>query len=41
MTALFYLESLIAGTKISSIPVQASELEFLKRLMLTEQGVQP
>jgi hypothetical protein len=33
MTALMYLESLIAGQKVSSIPVQLSELEFLYTLL--------
>lgn len=37
MTALEYLESLILGQEVSSIPVQKNELEFLKRLMLNEK----
>jgi hypothetical protein len=38
MTSLQYLESLIAGMKMGSeIPVQLSELEFLKTLLLQEQ----
>lgn len=38
MSALEYLESLIAGIKMgSSIPVQKSELELLKALMLQEK----
>jgi len=40
MTALQYLESLIAGQKCSSIGVQTCELEFLRILMLT-QGKNP
>lgn len=36
MTPEFYLESLIAGAKISSIPIQHSELEFLLMLMRGE-----
>ena len=37
MTAQFYLESLIAGCEISSIPVQKSELELLMLLLKQEQ----
>lgn len=37
MTALQYLESLIAGQKMSSLPVQISELELLKKLLEKEQ----
>lgn len=37
MTGLFYLQSLIEGAKISSIPIQVSELELLKQLLLIEQ----
>ena len=37
MTALEYVNSLIAGLKISSIPVQAAELEFLKKLLEMEK----
>lgn len=33
MTPEEYLMSLIAGQKVSSIPVQTSELEFLLQLM--------
>jgi hypothetical protein len=36
MTALEYLESLIVGQKISSLPVQLSELALLKRMMEAE-----
>ncbi len=36
MTALEYLESLILGQKVSSIPVQPSELALLKKMMETE-----
>jgi hypothetical protein len=36
MTALQYLESLIGGQKLSSIPVQLSELELLKKIMESE-----
>lgn len=38
MTALEYLESLILGYGISSIPVQKSELELLKLMMITEKN---
>lgn len=37
MSALEYLESLIDGQKISSIPVQISELQLLKKLMENER----
>lgn len=37
MTPLQYLESLIDGQKISSIPVQPSELQFLKMLLIAEK----
>lgn len=36
MTALEYLESLILGQKISSLPVQPSELDLLKKIMEAE-----
>ena len=37
MTPVMYLDSLIAGIKMnSSIPVQLTELEFLRKLMLGE-----
>lgn len=38
MTALDYLESLIIGTEISSLPIQKSELELLKKLMENEKN---
>lgn len=37
MTAMEYLESLILGQKISSIPVQPSELNMLKMMMQAEE----
>jgi len=37
MSALEYLQSLIEGQKVSEIPVQISELEFLKTLLLHEK----
>lgn len=37
MTALQYLECLIAGQKMSTIPVQISELEMLKHLIVAEK----
>lgn len=37
MTAMEYLNSLIAGSKMSSIPVQTSELELLKQLLEAEK----
>lgn len=37
MNALDYLESLIEGQKLSSIPVQIEELEFLKRLLQAQK----
>lgn len=37
MTPIEYLQSLIAGQKISCIPVQTSELEFLLLLLRAEQ----
>lgn len=37
MSALEYLESLILGQELSSIPVQTSELEMLRLFMLAEQ----
>ena len=41
MTPLEYLESLIAGMKMGSeIPVQLSELEFLKKLIQMEKQVE-
>jgi hypothetical protein len=36
MTALEYLEPLIVGQKISSLPVQPSELALLKKIMEAE-----
>jgi hypothetical protein len=36
MTALEYLESLIVGQKVSSLPVQPSELALLKKIMEAE-----
>ena len=33
MSAEFYLKSLIEGQKVSSIPVQLCELEYLLKLM--------
>jgi hypothetical protein len=36
MTALEYLESLILGQKMSSLPVQTSELALLKKIMEAE-----
>jgi hypothetical protein len=36
MTALEYLDSLITGQKISSLPVQVRELELLKKIMEAE-----
>jgi len=36
MIALAYLEQLLLGTEVSSIPIQRSELELLKKLMLQE-----
>jgi hypothetical protein len=38
ITPMQYLESLIAGMDISSIPIQKSELELLKKLMEMEQN---
>ena len=37
MDPIQYLESLIAGQKISSIPVQLFELELLMRFMKAQQ----
>ena len=37
MTPIEYLQSLIAGQKISSIPVHVTELEFLLALMQAER----
>lgn len=37
MNALEYLDSLIAGQKLSSIPVQLSELELLRMFLVQEQ----
>jgi hypothetical protein len=37
MTPEEYLKSLIAGQKVSSIPVQTSELEFLLTLMKAQK----
>jgi hypothetical protein len=37
MTPEEYLKSLIAGQKISSIPIQVSELEFLLTLMKAQK----
>lgn len=39
MSALAYLESLILGQELSSIPVQTSELLLLKILMEKEAGI--
>lgn len=39
MTPAQYLQSLIEGQKISSIPVQLSELEFLMKLIQGEINV--
>ena len=39
MTALDYLESLIEGQKVSSIPIQVSELILLKALIQAEKSV--
>lgn len=36
MTAMEYLESLILGQKMSSLPVQPSELKLLKKMMEAE-----
>lgn len=36
MTAMEYLESLIAGQKMSSLPVQPSELALPKKIMEAE-----
>lgn len=36
MSALEYLESLILGQKVSSLPVQPSELQLLKKMMEAE-----
>lgn len=41
MTALEYLESLIAGMKVSSIPIQISELKLLLMMMKAENGTGP
>lgn len=38
MTALEYLDSLIAGQKIAGLPVQPSELQFLRILLVREQA---
>lgn len=38
MTPEEYLKSLIAGQKLSSIPVQTSELEFLLQLMKAQNS---
>lgn len=38
MTALDYLNSLIEASKVSSIPVQTSELELLKKFIEMEQS---
>jgi hypothetical protein len=37
MTALEYIQSLIEGQKISDIPIQICELEFLKSLLIHEK----
>lgn len=37
MTALDYLKSLIEASKVSSIPIQTSELELLKTFMEMEK----
>ena len=37
MSPQFYLQSLIEGQKVSSIPVQLSELEFLMILLKQEE----
>jgi hypothetical protein len=37
LKAMEYLKSLIEGSKVSSIPIQTSELELLKLLMEMEQ----
>lgn len=37
MNPLAYLDSLIAGQKLSSIPVQLSELELLRIFILQER----
>ena len=37
MDPIMYLESLIAGQKLSSIPVQTSELELLLIFMKAQQ----
>ena len=38
MTALDYLNSLIIGMEISSLPIQKSELELLKKLIENEKN---
>jgi hypothetical protein len=39
MTALDYLNSLIEGQKVSSIPVQISELQLLQAILENEEGL--
>lgn len=38
MNPIEYLNSLIEASKVSSIPVQTSELELLMKLLLLEQS---
>lgn len=40
MSPMMYLDSLIAGQQISSIPVQPRELQMLRALMLAEAARQ-
>ena len=37
MTPIDYINSLVEGQKVSTIPIQLSELQFLKALMIAAQ----